>query len=70
MMPDSAWRSPMPCPKCLAVKGRPCSAQSKTLELVIVAMRCEDCGHEWTTERATPFLPPGQDLPPAPEEPA
>lgn len=58
MMTDSAFRLPIPCPKCLAFGGRPCRAESKTSQLVIVAMRCAECGHEWTAERVTPFLVP------------
>jgi hypothetical protein len=44
--------------------------ESKSTARVIVFLRCKDCGHEWSTERETPWLIPQPDPRTPPEEPA
>jgi hypothetical protein len=64
-MNETFWRSPMTCPKCQAQGGRPFGVESKTAAKLLVLLRCDACGHEWTAERDTPLLTP----PPAPKRP-
>lgn len=55
-MTSNDWRQlPLPCEKCAAVSAMPLIVTSKTADVVVVKMRCAQCGHEWSIERATPL---------------
>ena len=69
-MSETFWRSPIPCPKCQAERGRPRRVESKTAAEVIVQLRCDACGHEWSAVRDTPWLAKPPDKRTPPEEPA
>ena len=69
-MNDSAFRAPLPCPKCSAASGRPLRVESRHADQVIVIIHCSQCAHEWSAERATPLFGEMKDKRTPPEEPA
>ena len=50
-----AYTFPLECPDCKASSGYPFKAGTKigTLTIVLLAMRCRGCGHEWPLELDT-----------------